>query len=152
MPRVYLETWINAPPECCFDLSRDVDQHAGSMVHTHERAVDGVTSGLMALGDSVTWEARHLGIKWRLTSRITELDPPLRFVDEQVRGPFSHFRHVHEFRPVDDGTLMIDDFQYTAPLAWLGRLADRLFLERYMRKLFLTRNAYIKSLAESGET
>jgi len=65
----------------------------------------------MGPGDTVTWEARHLGRRWRLTSRITDFAPPEHFADEQVRGPFASFRHVHTFTPIGDGsTLMIDEF------------------------------------------
>ncbi len=151
MSTIHLETRIRAPAERCFDLSRDVDLHAGSMSHTGERAVAGVTSGMMGLGDTVTWETRHFGSRLRLTTRITEFQPPRRFVDEQLRGPFASMRHVHEFTPAPAGTLMTDDFRYTVPFGRIGAIIDRLLLRRYMRKLLSTRNAYIKRIAESGE-
>lgn len=150
--RIHLETLIAAAPERCFDLARSVDLHQASMDGSGERAVAGVTSGLMELGDSVTWEARHLGARRRLTSRITEMDRPHRFVDEQVSGPFKEFRHVHEFYPVPTGTLMTDDFSYSVPFRWLGTLADRAILGRYMHNLLVTRNAYLKRVAEEAST
>lgn len=149
MGRIYLETFIAAPPERCFELSLDVDRHERSMSRTGERAVAGVTRGMMGLGDTVTWEARHFGIPWRLTVRITQLDPPHRFVDEQLRGPFAAMRHEHRFAPVAGGTLMADDFRFEAPLGRLGVLVDALVLERYMRTLLGTRNEYLKGAAES---
>ena len=109
----------------------------------------GVTSGRLGLGDEVTWEATHFGVRQRLTSRITEFDPPNRFVDEMVRGAFARFRHEHQFLSVPDGTDMVDIFDYTSPLGPLGRLADRLFLRRYMTTLLRQRNAYLKRAAES---
>jgi len=144
-----LETRIEAGVERCFDLSLSVDLHTGSMAHTGERAVAGVTSGIMTLGDSVTWEARHFGVRQRLTSRITVLERPYRFVDEQVRGAFAHFRHTHVFIPVSNGTLMLDDFEYSVPLGPLGRLVDALVLCAYMRKLLHQRNAFLKQTAEA---
>lgn len=150
MTTIHLETQIAAPPSRCFDLARSVDTHAGSMAHSGERAVGGVTSGLMTLGDTVTWEARHFGIRQRLTSRITQFDPPTRFVDEQVSGAFSWFRHKHEFIPADGGTVMIDEFTYGVPLGPLGAVFDRLVLRRYMRRLLTTRNAFLEQAAESG--
>ncbi len=153
MPTINLQTIIAAPIERCFDLSRSVDLHMGSMSRTGEQAVAGVTSGLMGPGDEVTWEARHLGVRWRLTSRITVADyqQSHHFVDEQVRGPFAGFRHLHTFESLKDGaaTLMTDAFSYAAPLGPIGRLADRLFLERYMRRLLEERNRYLKAVAES---
>ena len=152
MPTIRLETWIAAPPERCFDLARSVGLHLGSMARTGEWAVDGVTGGPMGLGDSVTWEARHLGRRWRLTSQITEFERPHRFVDEQVRGPFAGFRHVHTFAACDGGTLMTDEFAWTAPLGPLGRAANRLVLKRYMRRLLEERNRYLKRVAERAIT
>jgi ligand-binding SRPBCC domain-containing protein len=149
VPTILLETLISAPAGRCFDLARSVDLHMGSMAHTQERAIDGVTSGLMGPGDTVTWEARHFGLRWRLTSHITDFDAPHSFADQQVRGPFAGFRHVHTFTPQPDGgTLMTDEFVYRAPLGPLGVLADRLFLAQYMRRLLTERNTYLKHVAE----
>jgi ligand-binding SRPBCC domain-containing protein len=108
-----------------------------------------VTTGLLGAGDQVTWEATHFGIRQRLTSRITEFDPPNRFVDEMVRGAFARFRHEHQFLAVEGGTEMVDIFDYASPLGLLGRLADGLFLRRYMAALLRERNAYLKRAAES---
>ena len=148
MPQIVLETLIHATPERCFDLSIDVDVHQASVGNTGERAVGGVTSGPMHLGDEVTWEERHLGKVRRLTSKITEYDRPHRFVDEMVRGAFKSFRHEHRFVPDSEGTRMSDRFEYRSPLGWLGRLADELVLRRYMTRLLETRNGHIKAAAE----
>jgi ligand-binding SRPBCC domain-containing protein len=145
MPILVLETSIHAPIQVCFDLSRSVDVHVASTSHTNERAVAGVTSGLMGLGDEVTWEAVHFGIRQRLSTRITELDPPHRFVDEMLTGAFARFRHVHEFRATGEETSMIDVFDYTSPLGWLGRLADAAFLRAYMVKLLERRRISLTS-------
>ena len=151
MPTIRLETIVEAPVEVCFDLSVDVDVHQRSVAVTGERAVAGVvTSGRMVLGDEVTWEARHLGKTRRLTSRITEYDRPHRFVDEMVAGAFKSFRHEHSFKAVKAGTQMIDVLQYRSPLGLLGRVADLLFLRRYMRSLLSMRNRHIKAAAEAA--
>jgi ligand-binding SRPBCC domain-containing protein len=127
-----------------------VDLHQRSTAASRERAVGGVTSGLLGPGDEVTWEATHFGVRQRLSSRITEFDPPSRFVDEMVRGAFRRFRHEHQFLRVDGGTEMVDIFDYSAPLGPLGWLADRLFLRQYMSRLLRERNAYLKRVAETG--
>ena len=149
MPVIVLRTRVAAPPSRCFDLARDVELHQRSTAASRERAVAGVTSGLLGLGDEVTWEATHFGIRQRLTSRISEFDPPNRFVDEMVRGAFARFRHDHQFLAADGGTEMVDIFDYTSPLGPLGRFADGLFLRRYMTTLLRERNAYLKRAAES---
>lgn len=155
MPTIRLETYIQAPIERCFDLSLDVDAHSNSTAHTHERAVAGVTTGMMRLGDTVTWEAVHFGIKQYLTSKITAYERPRRFTDEMVKGIFRSMRHTHEFVAQPPGTLMIDVFTFQAPLGILGRVAEVLFLTRYMKTLLLTRNRYLRQAAEAaykGET
>ncbi len=150
MPVIVLRTRVAAPPSRCFDLARDIDLHQRSTAASRERAVAGVTSGLLGRGDEVTWEATHFGVRQRLTSRITEFDPPNRFVDQMVRGAFARFRHEHQFLSIPDGTDMVDIFDYTSPLGPLGRLADGLFLRRYMTRLLRARNAYLKRVAESA--
>ncbi|MGA7671698.1 MAG: SRPBCC family protein [Nitrolancea sp.] len=151
MTRIHLETHIAASIQRCFDLARSVDVHQQSMEQSGERAVSGVTSGLMELGDSVTWEAKHLGFTRRLTSKITNFDPPQGFVDAQVSGPFAYFTHTHGFIAIESGTLMTDDFDYGVPFGPLGAIGNRLILAGYMRRLLQTRNAHIKHIAESDE-
>lgn len=110
----------------------------------------GVTTGLLELGDEVTWEAVHFGIKQRLTARVTRLERPRLLEDQMVRGAFHAFTHRHEFRPQNGGTVMVDTFAYTSPLGILGRIADVLFLERYLRRFLADRALHIKRVAESG--
>jgi len=149
MPSIRIETAIAAPPERCFDLARDIDAHVRSTAGTNERAVGGVTTGLMGLGDEVTWEARHLGVRQRLTARITRFDRPRMFQDEMVRGPFAAMRHVHEFVPRDGGTTMVDTFTFNSPLGPLGTIVDRLFLAGYLRRFLISRAAALKEMAEA---
>lgn len=144
MPVIRLETVIPAPPEACFELSLSVDAHTASMGPSRERAVAGVTRGVLRLGDTVTWQGSHFGLPFRLTSRITEYDPPRRFVDEQVRGPFARWHHEHLFEKCADGTRMIDVASYASPAGPLGRLVDRILLERYMTRLLVQRNAWLR--------
>jgi ligand-binding SRPBCC domain-containing protein len=148
MPTIRLETFIRAAPGLCFDLSRSVDVHMASTNHTGERAIAGVTSGMMNLNDEVTWEATHFGVRQRLTSRITAMERPIMFVDEMQRGAFKRWHHLHTFEPQGGGTLMRDEADYQSPLGLVGRIVDHLFLERYMTRLLLARNAHIKRVAE----
>lgn len=149
MTRIDLITRIAAPIEQVFDLARDIDLHARSMAHTNERAIAGRTSGRIGQGETVTWRARHFGITWSLTSRIVVVDAPARFVDEQVRGPFRSFRHEHQFDSIAGATVMTDHWEHVAPFGPLGRLVDRLILERHMRGLLETRNRVLKIEAEA---
>ncbi len=111
---------IRASPEVVFDLSLSVDAHLESMAGSREQATAGVTTGMIGLGEEVTWRAVHFGIPFRMTSRVTELESPVRFVDEQVRGPFQWFRHEHLFEARGTGTLMTDRVSFQAPVVWGG--------------------------------
>ncbi|MDN5216940.1 SRPBCC family protein [Fulvivirgaceae bacterium BMA12] len=151
MPIIELTTQINAPLERCFDLSRSIDLHKISTAQTKEEAIDGVTAGLIGLNEYVTWRAKHFGITQRLTTRITEFKRPAYFVDEMEKGAFKRFRHEHIFETHHSGTKMIDKFDYDAPLGVLGKLANFLFLEKYMTTLLEERNSVIKDFAETDK-
>jgi ligand-binding SRPBCC domain-containing protein len=146
-------TLIQAPIARCFDLARSVEVHVLGNTHFGEQAVPlaGITSGLLGLGDKVTWRARHFGVRQRLTSQITEFDPPYAFQDTMLSGAFAWMQHDHFFLQLDNGvTRMRDVFRYAAPIPVLGEIAERLFLNTYMRNLLRERNAVIKQVAESG--
>src|SRR3954470_3976090 len=126
MPTVIIETKIKAPIELCFDLARDVEIHCQTTARTQERIIGGKNTGLLELGDEVTFEAVHFGIKQRLSSKIVEYERPHRFTDQMIRGAFKSLRHVHEFKADVDQTLMRDTLEWKSPLGMLGILADRL--------------------------
>ena len=149
MSVVELETLIRAPIERVFDLCRSLDLHADSTSHTGERAVGGVTTGLLGLHQQVTWEATHFGVRQRLTSRIVELDRPRHFRDSMISGAFRRFDHDHDFFETADGIIARDRFDFEAPFGPLGKAADRFLLARYMRRFLETRMKVIKEVAES---
>jgi ligand-binding SRPBCC domain-containing protein len=147
-------TLIHAPIGRCFDLSRSVEVHLLSNVHSGEQAMacGGVTSGLVGLSEQVTWRAKHFGVWQNLTSRTTAMEPPSYFQVTMVEGIFRSMQADHYFRSLEGGvTEMKDDFRIAAPLPVLGLLAEALFLRRYMLALLLERNAVIKRVAESSE-
>ncbi|QTZ92323.1 SRPBCC family protein [Streptomyces auratus] len=139
-------TAVAAPPDQAFAVCLDVEAHTRSMADSSERAVDGKTRGELSLGDTVTFQARHLGLTWRLKARITSYDRPRCFVDEQESGPFKRWRHAHHFEPDGaGGTIMRDVIDFASPLGPVGRIVDRLLLSRYMPHLIRLRNAYLAS-------
>ncbi|RYY34651.1 MAG: cell division protein [Sphingobacteriaceae bacterium] len=148
--KIVLNTLINAPIETVFDLSRSIDLHIESTKHTGEKAIAGRTSGLIELGESVTWQAKHFGIVQQLTSKITEYNRTHYFVDEMVKGAFKSFRHEHRFNKANGQTVMTDIFCFEAPFGWIGWLFSKLVLKRYMTDLLRKRNAVIKAVAEKS--
>jgi ligand-binding SRPBCC domain-containing protein len=149
MPVIELAISIAAPVERVFDLARSIDLHMCSTSSTGERAIAGVTSGLIGLGEEVTWRAKHLGSWQSLSVRITEFERPTHFADVMQRGAFRRMEHHHYFEPTPGGTIMRDEFAYESPLGILGRIADILFLERYLRSFLIERNRVIKAAAQS---
>ena len=149
MTQIELCTHINAPVERCFDLARSIDLHMESTKQTGEKVIAGRASGLIELGETVTWRAKHFGIWQNLTSKVTEFDSPNSFTDEMVSGAFKSFQHEHLFYAVNNQTVMKDIFMFESPGGWLGRLANFLFLSSYMEKLLIERNRIIKEAAET---
>lgn len=145
---ITITTPMRAPIERCFDAARDLDLHVRSLAHTNERAVAGRTSGLIELGEEVTWRARHFGITQHFTSKITAFDRPRYFQDAMQRGAFRSFVHDHFFT-IDDGvTTMTDVLAFSAPFGVLGVIAEKLVLRRYLERLLAARAAVIRSAVE----
>ena len=149
MPKIKLHTVIDSGLQTCFDLARDIDFHQESLKYSNERAIAGKITGLIELGEWVSWEAKHLGFVQHLTSKIIEFEAPNYFVDEMVFGAFKSFRHEHHFRESDNKTIMTDIFNFESPYGVLGKFVNWLFLKRYMTKLLKTRNSFLKEKAES---
>lgn len=144
-------TKIQAPKERVFNLSRSVDLHQISTAHTNEKAIAGITSGLIGLNESVTWQAKHLGFTQQLTSKITTFDFPNSFIDEMTKGAFKKMKHLHEFSSEGPFTVMTDEFEFESPMGIIGRFVNWLYLEKYLTKLLVQRNEFIKEFAETDK-
>lgn len=151
MGRIELSLEVSAPVERCFDLARSVEAHTRSTSQTGERVVGGRMSGLLELGDEVTWRARHLGVEQELTSRIAVFTRPAHFRDSMVRGAFRSFDHDHFFSVTPAGTLVRDVFEYRMPFGAAGWLADRLVVAAHMRRFLTARLRVLKVMAESED-
>ena len=90
----------------------------------------------MREGTTIDYGLRLFGVPLRWRARITRWEPPFGFVDEQVRGPYRHWRHAHRFFDAGEGTIIEDIVHYRMPLAPFGDLFHplvRLQLERVFR-------------------
>ncbi len=148
MTTIHVTTRFYAGIEKCFDASRSIDLHLQSMAKTKERAIAGRTSGLCEMGDTITWEAVHFGIKQRMTVEITKMDRPVFFEDRMIKGTFKSMRHEHFFEVQDGLTVMTDKFHYEVPFGMAGWLFDAWLLKRYMTRFLLMRNRVIKEVVE----
>ena len=151
MPKIELETLINAPIEVVFDLSRSIDLHTLSTAKTKEKAIDGITSGLIGINEFVTWQATHFGVRQKLTTEITQLTFLSHFRDEMRKGIFKYFKHDHYFSENDGVCIMTDIFDFASPLGFAGKIVDKLILTQYLTKFLVERNEMIKTFAESGQ-
>lgn len=149
MPVIHLTTFIEAPAERVFDLSRNIELHKESMKPHKEEAVSGVRFGLIEKEDTVTWKAKHFFKTRFLRSKITAMKIPNMFIDEQIEGDFKMMKHEHHFKPCDNGTIMIDLFYFESPYGMLGRWFNSLYLTKYIRRLLEERNKTIKDFAET---
>ena len=128
-------TFIEAPIDRVFDLSRSVEVHLLANVHGKEQAlaIGGVTTGLTGLGQQVTWRAKHFGFWHNLTSEVTAMEPPTYFQVTMVKGIFRSMQADHRFRSLPSGvTELKDTFAIAAPLPIVGPMAEALVLRRYM--------------------
>ena len=150
MPLIHLTTFIHAPIERVFDLSRNIDLHKESMKQHREEAVAGTRFGLIGKDETVTWKAKHLFKTRVMRIRITEMQQPLRFVDEQADGSFKRMKHEHHFKSCDNGTIMIDLFHFESPYGAIGKLLNSFYLTRYVKSLLQQRNNTIKEFAEGN--
>jgi ligand-binding SRPBCC domain-containing protein len=149
MPTIHLTTFVEAPVERLFDLTRSIDLHKKSMSKSNEQAVAGTTMGLIELNETVTWKAKHLFKTRILKSKITEMKRPISFTDEMVSGDFKSLHHQHHFKQTANGSLLIDLFHFETPYGIIGKITNTLFLTGYLKKLLENRNRFIKEYAES---
>jgi ligand-binding SRPBCC domain-containing protein len=150
MQIVIVETYVNSSIEKCFDAARDIDLHMKTVwPNTEEKAIAGVTQGLIELGETVTFRATHFGIRQSLTSKIIEFNRPYRFTDKMQIGAFKSMKHVHEFIEQGEGTIMKDTLEFQSPLGVIGTLVDLFVLKHYMKKFVKDRNHNLKAILES---
>jgi ligand-binding SRPBCC domain-containing protein len=149
MSTIHLTTFITAPIERVFDLSRSINLHKISTAHTNEEAIAGVTTGLINKNETVTWKAKHLFKTRQYTSIISEMQSPTFFIDEMQKGDFKSLKHEHHFKQVDNGTIMIDMLNFESPYGIIGKWFNKLYLKNYLQKFIIQRNAVIKEYAET---
>ena len=149
MSKIHLTTFIAAPIERVFNLSRSITLHKISTAHTNEKAIAGVTSGLINKDETVTWQAKHLFKTRQHTSKITAMQSPDSFTDEMINGDFKNFKHQHHFKQIDNGTIMIDIVDFESPYGSFGKFFNAVYLKKYIEKFLIKRNDIIKHYAET---
>lgn len=147
MTTIHLTTKIKAPKQIVFDASRNIDIHQQSASESKEKAIAGITSGLINLNETVTWRGKHFGFYLTHKSRITAMTFYDYFVDEMEYGKFKSFKHEHFFEEENGFTIMKDKLQYETPFGIFGELFDILFLEKHLTNFLLERNKILKEVS-----
>jgi ligand-binding SRPBCC domain-containing protein len=148
MPTIHLTTFVAAPVERVFDLSRNISLHKISMQKSGEEAIAGITSGLIKMGETVTWKAKHFFKTRFFTSKITEMIPYEKFTDKMIKGDFLFYEHEHFFKPTENGTIIIDVINFETPYGYLGKQLNKFYLVKYLEKMIVEKNKAIKQYAE----
>ncbi|MDX2047209.1 MAG: SRPBCC family protein [Chitinophagaceae bacterium] len=149
MNSIHLTTFIQAPVDRVFDLSRNITVYKVTLQHTRHNFSSGSASSLIGLGDTLTFRAKHLGKTRIMTAKVINLKKPDSFVEEQVNGDLRRFRHEHHFMQAENGTIMIDMLDFEGPTDWFGKLLGKFYLKKYLQKFIQKRNEVIKQYAES---
>ncbi|MEM0543686.1 SRPBCC family protein [Flavobacterium sp. j3] len=151
MTTIHLSTKIKSSKQVIFDLSRNIDVHKLSTAKSNETAIDGITSGLINKGETVTWRGKHFGFYLTHKSIISAMEIPSYFVDEMVEGKFKSFKHEHSFIEENGFIMMIDKIEYQTPYGIFGKLFDVLFLKKHLTNFINERNSVLKELAENNQ-
>lgn len=151
MPLIHATSVIHAPMDRVFDLARSVGLHKAVMRKYRDGKVEGGTNGFMEVGDVVRWSRHYLGRDRTVEVKIRSMDSPKAFGSILVRGSFASLRHEHFFKPIQNGTLLIDLLEYTPAFGVIGRWMDRRFFQPMLRKHLEKKNQVIKQYAESDQ-
>ncbi len=151
MTTIIITTKIKAPIETVFNTARNIDIHQLSAAKSNEKAIDGRTTGLIGLNETVTWSGKHFGLNLMHKSKITQFKFPTYFVDEMEEGHFKSFKHEHFFLTEKNYTVMIDQLDYETPYGFLGIIFDKIILKKYLTNFIKTRNEILKNLAENPQ-
>lgn len=149
MARIHLTTFIAAPTERVFDLTRNLAVYKYVFNSRKEKFTSPTGTKLLSKGETVSIVAKHLGKERLATLKITTFERPLLLVEEQSKGDLQMFRHEHHFKPIDNGTIVIDLIDFGTPRDFVGHYLGKIYLKKYLEELAHKRNELIRSYAET---
>jgi ligand-binding SRPBCC domain-containing protein len=140
------EQWVPTPPTETFETFSDA--FALERITPPWLRFRVETPGPIELrqGTLISYSLRlhRLPIRW--LTRIEVWDPPGRFVDVQLRGPYRLWEHTHSFEPLAGGTTIVDRVRYALPLGPVGELAHSLIVRRDLGRIFDYRREAVADL------
>lgn len=149
MARIHLTTFIAAPTERVFDLTRNLAVYKYVFNSRKEKFTSPTGTKLLSKGETVSIVAKHFGKERLATLKITTLERPFLLVEEQSKGDLQLYKHEHHFKPIDNGTIVIDLIDFGVPRDFVGRFLGKIYLKNYLEELTRKRNELIRSYAET---
>jgi ligand-binding SRPBCC domain-containing protein len=149
MPTIHLTTFIEAPIERVFDLSRSITIYKSVFNGRKESFTSGASGNLLVQGDTITIHAKHFGKLRTVTLKATALNKPATFTSEQVKGDLIRFKHEQHFKQTNNGTLIIDLVDFDKPRDFIGGIIAKFYLKKYLLTIIEAKNALAKAYAES---
>ena len=101
---------------------------------------------LMKEGTLIDYTVKLMGMRVPWQSLISEYQPPNKFVDEQLKGPYAFWRHTHSFAEMGEATLIADEIEYGMPLGLLGRAIRKVTVHRQLEAIFAYRERVIEQM------
>jgi ligand-binding SRPBCC domain-containing protein len=133
------------PPAKLFDfLARPANLPKVSPPELHLRLEEAPEQ--IAVGSRLTIEARHLGIRQRLTTVVVALEPDRLIVDEQVEGPFRKYRHERRLKEIPGGVVLTEHIEYEPPGGMIGLLVTKSRIEKYIVEMHDYRTRAMQAL------
>jgi len=139
---LHREQIVQRPLEEVFDFFADAHNLEEITPAFLNFRIDAISTPAVTRGTLITYSLRLHGIRLRWVTEIDVWDPPHRFVDVQIKGPYRRWRHLHEFKAVPEGTLIVDEVCYSLPFGLIGRMSHGL-VRRDIEKIFDYRNTAI---------
>lgn len=143
---LYCEQWVPRPLEEVFAFFADaanLERITPPFLRFHVRSM---STPALQPGTEITYRLRLHGLPVSWMSRIEEWEPPYRFTDVQIRGPFRLWHHRHEFTPEQQGTRIRDTVHYRAPCAWLQRTLRLSWIDKDLEQIFSYRQQIVQNL------
>jgi ligand-binding SRPBCC domain-containing protein len=149
MPRIHTTTFIAAPVERVFDLSRHIALYKLIFQSRKEKLSSGAASTLVGKNETITIIAKHAGKSRMSMQKITTFQRPTLFVEEQVKGDLQSYKHEHHFKAVQNGTIVIDILEFGIPKDIIGKIFGKVYFKKYLEELLRKRTELIRNYAET---
>lgn len=149
MPRIHTTTFIAAPIERVFDLSRHIALYKLVFQSRKEKLTSGAASALISKNETISIIAKHAGRQRMLMLKITTYQKPTLFIEEQVKGDLQNYKHEHHFKPVDNGTIVIDIIEFGIPKDIIGKIFGKVYFKKYLEEILRKKTELVRAYAET---